>query len=436
MDYQRLIKDSDIACGKFVKTSLAALKSHKLALDLAEKDKVSLALKQLAKCAGDAENMIKTSQHLVVLSETLCNEAKQAMQTASSDETTSIAQSNEVRKTLSDFVKREGELSSRTKALQTMINDAREKEVQALKEAQDAEKRNLFLSVIGSIGKVAMTVVTNIPIKIGRTNQPESNPLSVLTNVVQTIFLEKSKIEQELHAAEEQLAVKRVQFETSKSDDIKIKLKEEIAVLELTVRNKQEALKGQSSDLDKAQNNLKAKSDTAAQRASEAGQRKLALQREQLEANADLAGSVAKLKGLKQESNDLSQALTSLDITIKTLGKVKTVFENTRMFWEGVKTHCQSLTESIENCKELAEDPGLRQEFIKTIQTSGYNWLALGQINWTASLAIADVNKGVDDIMNNLPTKPETPRLIELLSNSMLRQIEQERKTLTNLSSN
>lgn len=426
LDYQQLITNSDLACGKFVSTCIGALKSHKFALELTNKDKVPLALRQLSKCERDAGQMIIASQQLVTDSEKLCNQAKKAMQTATSDETISTAKKSEIKKTLSDLAEREASLSSRTKDLQAMINDAKQREVQALREAQAAEKKNLFLSVIGAVGKIITTVVP----KIGGSNESKNNPIPAMTNAVQTLIAEKTKIQSELNTAEEQLAVKRVKFETSESKEVKAQLQEEIVLLELSVRKKQEALKGQGSALEEAQKNLKAKSENATQRASEAGQKKLELQREQLEANADLAGSVAKLKGLTQETDDLSKAIASLEITIKTLGKVTTVFTNTRMFWEGVQMHCQALTRSIEDCKEIADEPDLRGEFIEAIQASGYSWLALGQINWTASLAITDVRLGVNKVVCNLPTKEEATAMIEPLTVSMLSQIEEERKKI------
>jgi len=130
------------------------------------------------------------------------------------------------------------------------------------------------------------------------------------------------------------------------------------------------------------------------------------------------------LKNAHIIENDLEQAVISLEVTIKTLGNVKTVFLNTKQFWEGVHRHCKSLTAN-EEVEDLC-DPDLKDEFMDAIKQSGFCWLSLGKINRTAALAIRAVDETVDNIMIDLPRKEEADKLVRELTSAILGDIEME----------
>ena len=58
------------------------------------------------------------------------------------------------------------------------------------------------------------------------------------------------------------------------------------------------------------------------------------------ENNAKLARQLTELNQLAVSNNDLESAIKALEVAITSLGKIKTIFENTRLFWEGVEV-CQ-----------------------------------------------------------------------------------------------
>ncbi|KAM9940796.1 hypothetical protein ACTFIT_007311 [Dictyostelium discoideum] len=74
----------------------------------------------------------------------------------------------------------------------------------------------------------------------------------------------------------------------------------------------------------------------------------------QRKSNADLAQNVVQLKNFSIEKNYLEVSIKSLEITIKTMGRVRTIFENTRLFWLQIKAQCDSLSD-VSNIKDLAE---------------------------------------------------------------------------------
>ena len=166
----------------------------------------------------------------------------------------------------------------------------------------------------------------------------------------------------------------------------------------------------------------------ARERESKASELKRELQAEERNVNADLAESLTKLQNSVIEKNELDKAIISLEITINTLGKVKTVFLNAKQFWVSVKTHCASLT-SNKGAAAYA-DPAVfkscKEEFVEEIKKSGYDWLTLGKINRQAALAIRVVDKNIDGIMNDLPDKKKAEKLVNELTKTILGDIRKE----------
>ena len=116
------------------------------------------------------------------------------------------------------------------------------------------------------------------------------------------------------------------------------------------------------------------------------------------------------MKNLKPEKKDLEAAILSLEMTIKCLGIIKTTFENTKAFWNYVKSKCDSL-KNLEEIKMYA-DGEMQEEFLTEIKTAGLNWLALGQINYIASESIKNTDKQFDEFTNDLSTKTEALEIV------------------------
>lgn len=93
-----------------------------------------------------------------------------------------------------------------------------------------------------------------------------------------------------------------------------------------------------------------------------------------VDANANLAKTLQEISTQNITKDDLSRVISSLDISIKALGKIKTTFENLRILWTGVQIHCQSLSD-VSLLKELDFDKELVREEIMNL---GFGWMALG----------------------------------------------------------
>ena len=73
-----------------------------------------------------------------------------------------------------------------------------------------------------------------------------------------------------------------------------------------------------------------------------AAEERAQLQKEARETNAKLAEQVENLKHLNVRDNKLEVSLRMLELTITNLGKIKTTFDNTRLFWMGQKVFLAS----------------------------------------------------------------------------------------------
>jgi len=174
----------------------------------------------------------------------------------------------------------------------------------------------------------------------------------------------------------------------------------------------------------------KPKQKEAERQAEIARKARIEYQRQERENNAELAASVTTLMQSKDNKNNLQKAIYGLDITIKTMGKVKTIFLNAKTFWIGVKKHVESLAASQEQLEDLAMDEDFHEDYVDEISMSGYSWLAVGKICRMSALAIQNVNKEMDATMRNIPTSEEAKQLIKELGEKILKGLKEDNEAI------
>lgn len=143
------------------------------------------------------------------------------------------------------------------------------------------------------------------------------------------------------------------------------------------------------------------------------------LEKEKREKNGELAASIEQLKNCSHDKSEIEKAIKSLEVAVKTLGRIKTIFENTRLFWLAVKCHCESLT-NVSSITELSDEEELFEEMQDEMRKSAIRWMSLGRINYTAHQRMVEVDAAMDNIMCNLPGMEECPRLIQEVSTELL----------------
>lgn len=160
---------------------------------------------------------------------------------------------------------------------------------------------------------------------------------------------------------------------------------------------------------------------------TEIAKNRVEFQKEQLEANSKLQESLTLLKGTSIKKCDLQTSIVALEITVQTLGKIRNVFENVRIFWSGVKEHCKTLAnvEDVIDMLDIDEDMGKAE-----IQQSALGWLALANVNQLASKSMSAVAKGVAEHMEDLPVASSAPKLIKALTEKLGDDIEKDNKAI------
>ena len=111
------------------------------------------------------------------------------------------------------------------------------------------------------------------------------------------------------------------------------------------------------------------------------------------------------------------------------LGKIKTVFSNTKMFWEGVQKHCLSLSSGASNAEgnlDFIDIPEFQNELMLAVESTALGWMALAHINYRAYNAMKLAGASVDNAMSNIPGASECDAIVKKLAPEILSQITAE----------
>ncbi|KAJ3235216.1 hypothetical protein HDU81_000735 [Chytriomyces hyalinus] len=418
--YQTLIKDSHVATNLFVQSSLLAVKQHQLALRILPRGP-DRALRIIAKTSEMARQMAEASSNLVASSENMVKLAQDALIQAATDDTTQNAQKAAIEKEISNFNSMQARLKSLTASLAEDVEEARVKEAKAVKDADEARSRAHTTAILGAImqplSALAGGVVGgNFGGRSGSSNAPKqsgNNGADATASQLQELKRELNQAQSAVFATEAKLA--------SETDSAKkTELEKELSNQRAKAADLRQTSTTAASNLQRV---LESQAESLEAKEAVISNRRAELQREARTANAELAECVERLKGSHAEQNSLETVISSLEVAMKSMGQIKTVFENTRVFWVGVQKSCERLGNAEDNMKELI---GVEDIFEEEIRANGMNWLSLGQINYVGMLAMGDVSSKVDSIMNDLPDSTQASGIIQDISTSMLASIKQE----------
>lgn len=424
-NYQSLIKNSYATSTSFVDISLSALKLHKMALTLFEKKKIDAGMKIIAKTADAAGKMVEFSNDLVNEAKQLCDKSTQALEAATKDESVSTQKKSEVAKLISEYKAKEAKITTMTQGLNTAISEEKEKKEKAAKEAKTDRRLAFTLSLISAAVEPFNNMV--LLLKSKDSSESEDNNVdddSIAETAKHAENCKKAKAN--LYEFQKNLAVKQKEHSFETDENKKKALEIEIVKLEHDIKSHSGLVVEAESALKKMEDTFLEQAKMAQNKEERIEQRLIDLQKELRHANADLAESVSKLASSHLEVDNLDKAIHSLEVTVQTLGKIKTVFENTRLFWMSVQNQCKKLAD-VECIKILSEiGDGCLEELLDEVKRSGFNWLALGKINLTAKKSMENVNHTIDQIMTNLPSKEDATSL----AHTMLAQLEGEAASL------
>ncbi|KAM9983593.1 hypothetical protein ACTFIY_000300 [Dictyostelium cf. discoideum] len=455
-DYQSLVNDTVNTCSTFVFNCIGAINQHALALRIAA-DFPQKAMGLISKTAEKAKEMAEQSQKLVDFAKKLVDKSTEALTMATGDQKDTMASEREVQKKQGELEAQAAKLQSEIADLKEQVAEFKELAEKAGKEAAEQRKIGMILQIVGAVTKplaqlagpiisaasgagAAGKILGNISGggKTETEKEPEKETEKPAGDDATSQIkdkkkkLEKKEDDKTKELEEKKAELKKVEAEPDSEEkkQKKEKLEKEIAEIKDALKELGESLSNVATEIANEYKERAAKSED-----KEAAYMKLKSEYQDLQrkSNADLAQNVVQLKNLAVEKNYLEVSIKSLEITIKTMGKVRTIFENTRLFWLQVKAQCDSLSD-VSNIKDLAEIAELsvkyQTDFTNQIKASGLNWLALGQINFVASNSITAVKKNFDEVMSNLPGKAEAEAIVKACCDEIEQTLTEENKKI------
>eukprot|EP01084_Bolivina_argentea_P267113 453328_1 len=100
----------------------------------------------------------------------------------------------------------------------------------------------------------------------------------------------------------------------------------------------------------------------------------------------------------KYEKNQLQRTLKSLETAIGTLGKIQVIFNNTRVFWEGVEANCKACSRIASDVKvfaDFADDEDIQEEIKNEIVDSTLKWFVLAKVNFYVKKKMYNSNNSI-----------------------------------------
>jgi len=148
-----------------------------------------------------------------------------------------------------------------------------------------------------------------------------------------------------------------------------------------------------------------------------------------MENNAKLAKQISLLNSHTETETTLTTAIKGLEITISTMGRIKTIFADATLFWKGMERSAKQLQTMLnpDHFQMYIEEFDMYEE---EVVKSGYSWLAFAKICLDSALTMKEASKGVDAIMNNIPDHKEAVELVKNLSKEMIAELLEDAKQI------
>ncbi|EGC32163.1 hypothetical protein DICPUDRAFT_95334 [Dictyostelium purpureum] len=452
--YQSMINDTVNTSSNFVMLCIDSIEFYNIALKFANKKKLAKSIEIIGRAAKKAKEMATISDTLVQKAENLVQLSMDALKTATNDQVKSVEELKENEKKQGELNANAESLKSEIASLKGQIEEMKDLADKAGKEAEEERKMSFIIRIIGAVaeplsqlagpmiaaysGAPPTGAIKNIfggkKDKDETKQDPTDDAATKVTNKQKKLKKQKEEKEEELEKKEKE--EKKLE-EKEKDGSITEKEKKKKKLLGDQIDEIKNAIEKLGNNISNVSNEIadEMKEKAARSENCEMEYRKLknSYQDLQRNANANLAKNLKELQNLSREESHLEVSIKSLEIVISTMGKVKTIFENTRLFWLQVESHCKRLSKisAIEDMKDLAEDdPDELVDFQNEIKKSGMSWLALAYVNQTAATAIISIKGNFDEVMNNLPSRDEAKRIVENCTAQLEVELEKENKQI------
>ncbi|KAN0047889.1 hypothetical protein ACTA71_002277 [Dictyostelium dimigraforme] len=425
-DYQSLIATSLNACICFADQSKESVNHYYTALKFAEKDTLK-AMGVLGLTAKKAQQMSNQSKILIDLSTQLVNKSTVALGKAVIGKSSVVEQ-------LKEAQKRENDIEGQVSVLKTEIDELKKQvdEFNRLIKKEKASRNGGAAFVFQIISSITTPIVQMAsPIIKNATGvdivEEVSNFIELVLDPTKketksdTGFLKENKMNLEKQTQEKELELKKKEEEienlnsqpfSEKNKQLKENLLKEINEIKQQLERNKKSLEGTMKDI-----SIQAEKRKSATIDKEATYIKLKSEYQDLKRNSDiaLAQNIHQLKSLSVENDSLEVSYKTLEIIVRTLGRIRTAFVNANLFWTEVQERCNYFSDlgMMEMLAGWSEsDDEIKNQFILLIKSTGIRWLAFAKINNQAFKEIKKVHTKFGNIMSNLPKKSEVKEII------------------------
>jgi len=490
-DYQDLVKKSMVTTGAFFRTALNALDYHEQAILMFEeamkpenKDEqtglIDGAMEALAACSTVAGEMKDFCNGLIEDCNGLIKQSKDSLLAANNDSNAATAERKKIEDRIINLTAMQAELETKQCQYNLAIKKYDKDQEKLDKKAEKAMYLELAATITagicqaaGSIGSAAVAVYGGPQAQIAKTastlvrSSTDDSPKKAGAKVVETAVTSdeiaqkvleqvekksrnKASIEankKQLKESKEELDKEKKKVERLKSSgdtsgklniaESKVKFLE-AQIKELNDKSKnleeagkkiEEAGKALSNSMEKVSDKAAKQAESFSQRAQDAGDKAYEFRKLEAQVSGELKKVVITLAATKTSKNTIEKTLASLEVVLAVLGKIKTAFSNTKVFWEGVQAHCATLASGAskaESFKKTIKIKVRREKLMLTVKGTALSWMALAHINYRAHNAMKLAGAKVDEAMSNIPGADECEAIVDKLSPQILKQIKAE----------
>jgi DNA-binding MarR family transcriptional regulator len=376
--YQNLIYNSQRVSSNFVRNAIRSIRYHYYASKRLENFQTSKAFKWVKRTALIADKMVKESEKMVKMAEALTTLSEQALLATTSDDVKN-------KKQIDEFIKKMKDMTAKMNGINAKLAEQKKAEEEATKDCAEA-------LMLAKEWTAKHTKEANRQLKINTKCEPASADLDLgfvkFGYKAKTCHSEVDKNDASVKKVKLQTYEKQIQ--QARDDYLKVLMKK----------------------------------------------------REIQMANADLYGEVAEILEQKDTNagtqTNLQRAQKSLEISIKVMTMVKTIFLEALAFWIKLSEHAKALGSGGDDMKAL-EDLGMGDdfEFKEILVGSGFNWIAFGKIAKEAADAMIKVKADVTAQFVDLPEHAQvglvlsTSKPIIEKVQEMIKDLRMDQKTTT-----
>ncbi|MEH2064045.1 MAG: hypothetical protein V7K50_17555 [Nostoc sp.] len=490
-DYQDLVKMSMVTTGAFLRAALSAVDFHANAVmmfeeamkpenEASQQDLIDGAMEMLQQCSTVAKDMAAQCDRLIKKCDDLIKQSKESLLAANNDSNTTAAEKKEIEKKIAEMEALQAELKAKKdeyvsamekydkdqekldeKAGKAMWVDMAATVVSGLIQASASVASGVVAVYGGPQAQIAKTAGTLAKSSAGSSSEeaaPVSEASASSDEKAQSILVQserkaknKAAIEEnkkQLGEAEKKLEKEKAKVKALESSrdsveklDIAKKraelleeqingLKEESKNLADARKKIEEAGKALSDSLGKVSDKAAKQAESLSARAEAAGEKAYEFRKLKAQVAGELEKVVITLAATQVSKNTVEKTLASLEVVLAVLGRIKTAFSNTKVFWEGVQAHCESLSggaSAAEKFKKTIKVPAMRERLMLTVKGTALSWMALSYINYRAYNAMKLAGAEVDKAMSNIPGADECDAIVSKLGPQILSQIKAER---------